>query len=221
MRPLEGAPPWDFEALVRRYAATRHAALDLGTGGGELLATLRPDLAARVVATEEWVANAPVAFRRLSPLGVHVLRAKSTCLPLRNSAFDLVVDRHEELLPSEVDRVLTPGGVFVTQQVGRHNWQELRRRFHRMSNFGDSRSEYSREFLDRGLAVETSEHDRRVAYPSLGEFVFMICVAPWEIPQFDVERDLEALLAFESDCLTGDGLVVTECRYLLVATKRR
>ena len=63
------------------------------------------------------------------------------------------------------------------------------------------------------------DHEFRVAYPSLGEFVFMLCVAPWEIPEFEVERDLDALLAFESDCLTDDGLVVTECRYLIDARK--
>jgi len=34
-----------------------------------------------------------------------------------------------------------------------------------------------------------------------------------------LERDLDALLALESDCLTKDGLVVTECRYLIVALK--
>ena len=219
LRQLEPGPPWDFEGLVRRLAATRRAALDLGTGGGELLAKLRPDVPHLAVATEEWVVNAPIAHRRLSSLGVHVVRAKSTRLPFRNSSFDIVVDRHEELSPAEVDRVLMPGGLLVTQQVGRHNWRELRQHFPRMTDFGDLRSEYVRGFVDCGFEVESSEHEFRVAYPSLGEFVFMLCVAPWEIPDFDVERDLDALLAFESDCLTKDGLVVTECRYLVIARK--
>ena len=58
-----------------------------------------------------------------------------------------------------------------------------------------------------------------MAYPSLGEFVFMLCVAPWEMPEGDVAHDLHAPLAFESDCLTEDGHVVTECRYLVVTRK--
>jgi len=47
----------------------------------------------------------------------------------------------------------------------------------------------------------------------------MLLVAPWTIPEFDVERDLDALLAFESAQGTEEGLVVTECRYLLVGRK--
>ena len=163
--------------------------------------------------------NAPIAFRRLSPLGVDVLRAQSLRLPLRNDSFDLIVDRHEEFSLSEVDRVLAAGGRFVTQQVGRHNWRELRRHMPRMTDFGDLRSAYVREFASRGFAVESLEHEFRVAYPSLGEFVFMLCIAPWEIPDFAVDRDLDSLLSFEAACLTQDGLVVTECRYLIVVRK--
>jgi len=216
---VDPGPPWDFEGVVRSYATQSRAALDLGTGGGELLASLRPALPRRAVATEPWIVNAPIAFRRLSPLGVHVVRAESTRLPFRNSSFDLIVDRHEEFSPGEVDRLLAPGGRFVTQQVGRSNWRELRRHISRMTDFGDLRSRYVREFVGRGFEVESLEHEFRVAYPSLGEFVFMLCIAPWEISDFSVDRDLEELLSLEADCLTQDGLVVTESRYLIVARK--
>jgi len=219
VRVLEPGLPWDYEELVRRYGTDRRATLDLGTGGGELLAALRRALRGRVVATEEWVVNAPVAFRRLSALGVHVVRARSSRLPFRDHSFDLVIDRHEEFDPGDVDRVLSPGGRFLSQQVGRHNWQELRRRLPRMTDWGDLRSAYVQEFRTRGFEVESREHEFQVAYPSLGEFAFMLCVAPWEIPDFHVERDLDALLAFESDCATSEGLVVTECRYLIDARK--
>jgi len=219
MRALEPGPPWDYEMLAKQYADGRRATLDLGTGGGELLASLRPALDGGVVATEEWVVNAPIAFRRLSPLGIHLVRSRSTRLPFRDSYFGLIIDRHEEFDPGEVERVLSPGGRFLTQQVGRHNWRELNQRFPRRTDWGDQRSGYVHALRDRGLEVESREHEARVAYPSLGEFVFMLCVAPWEIPDFATERDLDALLAFELDCTTSDGLVVTECRYLIDARK--
>lgn len=219
IRHLDAGPPWDFEGLVRGYATSCRSALDMGTGGGELLARLRADLPLRVVATEPWVVNAPIAFRRLTPLGVHVVRGESTRLPFLDCAFDLVLNRHEEFRPAEVDRILTPGGRFVTQQVGRHDWREVRRHIPRMTDFGDQRSSYVREFADRGFEVESAEHEFRVAYPSLGEFVFMLSVSPWEIPEFALTRDLDALLSFESECQTAEGLVVTESRYLVVARK--
>jgi len=211
--------PWSYADEVRQLARGATSVLDLGTGGGERLASLRDGLPSRVVATEEWHVNAPVARRRLAPVGVEVVRARSLDLPFAEGAFDLLIDRHEELEPSEVDRVLRSGGAFVTQQVGRRDWQELRPHFPRATDWGDLLERYSSELRGLGFAVETREHVTRVAYPSLGEFVYMLAVASWTIPDFDVEADLDALLALEADCASDDGFVVTEDRYLIIARK--
>ena len=39
-------------------------------------------------------------------------------LPLPDESFDLVINRHESFDPFEVYRILKPGGLFITQQVG-------------------------------------------------------------------------------------------------------
>ena len=86
-------------------------------------------------------------------------------------------------------------------------------------------TEQRRQALERlrpwaELIVERNEqHDYKVAYGSLGDLAFLLCVTPWSIPDFDVEHDLEALLAVEREYGTDDGIVVTESRYLLVAEK--
>jgi SAM-dependent methyltransferase len=220
VRLLEDGPAWDYEALVREYARDATSALDLGTGGGEFVARLRGALPRRTVVTEEWEVNAPVAHRRLGPLAVATVRCRSLTLPFADGAFDLVFDRHEELDPADVARVLAPGGRVVTQQVGRTNWQELQRHFPRMTDFGDIRGQYAHGFASAGLDVLCNEsHDYRVVYESLGDIVFMLLVAPWTIPDFDVERDLDGLLALEERCTTADGLVMTWSRFLLVAEK--
>lgn len=216
-RVLEDDKPWSYRALVREHAEAATAVLDLGTGGGERLAELRPALPRRVVATEEWHVNAPVAARRLTPLGVDVVQATTTALPFAGARFDLVIDRHEALEPAEIVRVLQPGGWAITQQVGMHHWQEAAARFPRWTDFGDHRRRYAEEFRALGCEVETREHHRRVAYPSLGAFAYMLLTAPWYVPGFDIERDLDALIALEGDCSTADGLVLTDCRYLLTA----
>ena len=218
-RVLGPPKPWDYAVHVRGLARGVSAVLDLGTGGGERLAELRDALPATVVATEEWHVNAPVAREWLAPLGVEVVCSSSLSLPFADGAFELVVNRHEELEPAEVDRVLRPGGVFLTQQVGRGNWQEIRARFPRAIERGDLLGEYSEGFRALGFEVHAREHRELVAYPSLGEFAYMLTVAPWTIPEFDVERDLDALLALEADCLGDEGFVVTEDRYLLTARK--
>lgn len=220
VRKLEPGPTWDYPALVREHARDRYAVLDMGTGGGELLSKLRGGLPARVVATEEWVVNAPIAYRRLTSLGIHLIWCRSFQLPFSDASFDLVLNRHEELEPHEVARVLRPAGRIVTQQVGKENWRELRGCFPRMTDFGDLFGEYSRGFEAAGLDVTTRlQHIYRVAYQSLGDVVFMLAVTPWTVPGFDLERDLEALLALEAGCKTEDGLVLTESRFLIIAEK--
>ncbi len=42
---------------------------------------------------------------------------------------------------------------------------------------------------------------------------------PWTIPEFDLERDLEALLELEVERQTDDGVVLTESRFLIIAEK--
>ena len=62
---------------------------------------------------------------RLSAIGAPVVHASSLHLPFGAGAFELVLNRHEELDPAEVARILAPGGRFLTQQVGSDNWREL------------------------------------------------------------------------------------------------
>ncbi len=192
----------------------------MGTGGGELISEIRHTLPSQVVATEEWRINAPIAKKHLAVLGVHVIRCRSLMLPFNESNFDLVLNRHEELEPSEVARILSPHGRVITQQVGGNNWKELRSHFPRMTNFGDLRSEYAMGFEAAGLRIISDvQHDYKVAYATLGEFVYMLGVSPWTIPRFDIENDIDSLLSFEAECHTEDGLVLTESRFLIVAEK--
>jgi SAM-dependent methyltransferase len=219
-RPLD-APAWDYARVVAGAARGRRSAVDLGTGGGERLARMRDALPPRLVATETWHVNAPIAYRALRPLGVDVVRAWSEdgALPFRDASFDLVIDRHEALDPAEVARVLEPGGTLVTQQVSAHHFQELRPHFPRKAVWPDHLAQYGSAFRSLGFDVETAHQDVRVAYPTLGEVVYMIAVAPWDIADFDLERDLDALLALEAECTTAEGMVLTECYYRLTATK--
>jgi SAM-dependent methyltransferase len=118
--------------------------LDMGTGGGEVLARLeRPR---RAVATEGYEPNVATAAARLAPLGIPVVRDEGAVdnvdqheaalrsgsggaagrLPFADGAFGIVANRHEAFLTSEVARVLAPCGWFVTQQVDCHFADDFR-----------------------------------------------------------------------------------------------
>lgn len=133
-RTATEALPWSYVDVVDSYAATSQRMLDMGTGGGEVLSRLRR--APVTVATEAWGPNAPIAARRLGPLGVSVVRDEGAPdnsmqdgtrgrLPFRSGSFDLITNRHEAFRASEATRVLAEGGMFVTQQVDYHSYDDF------------------------------------------------------------------------------------------------
>jgi len=193
----------------------------MGTGGGELFETLSSALVGRAVATESWSVNAPLAAVRLRPHGIVVVQSGSLRLPFRDAVFDVVLNRHEELEASEVARVLALEGTILTQQVGRNQWHELRTFFPRMQDFGDLFDRYRNGFQASGLnMVQAETHEWTAAYRGLGDIVFLLGIAPWEIPDFDpLGQDLPALLAAEDEFSTDQGIVLTESRFLLEAKK--
>ncbi|MGA7669203.1 MAG: methyltransferase domain-containing protein [Nitrolancea sp.] len=217
--PLEPGPPWDYEAIAQDHARTARRILDLGTGGGEVLERIIGGLDRPFVATEEWYTNAPVARARLAPLGGEVVRCSSLALPFCDASFDLVLDRHEELDPAEVVRVLVPGGRVVTQQVVPEHWPELTEFFPHRQRFPDHFALYAAAFESAGMRVDRAHHEHRVAYGSLGDVVFMLLTAPWTIPGFDPIKEIDALLAFEDAHGSDDGIVLTEGYYLIEGQK--
>jgi len=220
VRRLGPAAPWDYAATARGLLENVSAVLDLGTGGGERFAQMLAGFGGRAVATEEWVVNAPVAAARLRPLGAALVRCDSLRLPFADACFDLVLDRHEALDPSEVVRVLAPGGTVLTQQVW-HHCDELARFFPRRHDFGDHFSRYTAGFRDGGLVVvDEREHVTLNAYESLGEYVYELCITPWMIADFDpLGADLEALLDLERELTTPQGIVMSGGSYVIQARK--
>jgi SAM-dependent methyltransferase len=124
-RMVEDEPPWSYPGLARAALATAGDTLDVATGGGEMLASLAP-FSGRVRAVEGHQPNLPVAQRRLGPLGVEVFEGSTRLgMPFVDASFDLVLNRHGGFRPAEMARILKPGGVFLTQQVGGDNLQDL------------------------------------------------------------------------------------------------
>ncbi len=124
-RMTEDEPPWDFAQECRTALAGATSALDMGTGGGERLLALGAALPADTVATEGWPPNLAVARNALAPYGIEVVPYDAETddparrrMPFPTGRFDVVMNRHEAMLADETARVLSPGGVLLTQQVG-------------------------------------------------------------------------------------------------------
>ncbi|GAA2588818.1 hypothetical protein GCM10010411_22100 [Actinomadura fulvescens] len=114
-RATEQRPSWGYQRLMGERMARASAALDVQTGGGEVLAGV-PTLPPLVAATESWPPNVAKATRLLHPLGVVVVADEDEPpLPFADEAFDLVVSRHPVTVWwQELARVLRPGGTRAT-----------------------------------------------------------------------------------------------------------
>ena len=120
-----------------------------------------------------------------------------------------------------LSRILAPGGRFLTQQVGSDNWRELGDLLPAHDRLRAALSElYSQGLRESGLDIVYADtHERQTAFGGLGDIVYLLTVAPWTIPGFDVERDLDALLALERGLTREPGIVLTETRYIIGALK--
>src|SRR5450432_940401 len=198
-RVTEAEPPWDYAALARSAVSRSHDILDVATGGGEILSSLGP-FPGRVRATEGYVPNLAVARRRLEPLGISVFQANTTSgMPFEDAAFDLVINRHGGFRSEEMQRVLKPGGVFLSQQVGGDNLADL------VADFGarlvapdNTLARIAERFRALGCDVTRAEEWRGpVTFADVGAIVYFLKAVPWVVEGFNVTRHLPALEALE------------------------
>ena len=129
-RATEQRPSWGYARLLAGRMATAQAALDLQTGGGEVLAevlTSIPAVPPVLAATESWPPNLPIARRNLTAFKAIVVAVDDTAdLPFPPASFELVASRHPVVTRwDQVHRVLRPGGTYLSQQVGAGSVREL------------------------------------------------------------------------------------------------
>lgn len=196
-RATMSALPWSFEALARAALASAHDVLDVGTGGGERLATLvaSASRAASIVATERYAPNLAVARARLEPLGVAVVAAARSFLPFADASFDLVLDRHAGFRATEIARVLEPGGRFITQQIDPASYTARRLAFGREpAPPRDYLAELTFACRDAGLVIDDARRAEVIrTFADVGALVYHLRAVPWIVPGFSVAGDLEVL----------------------------
>jgi SAM-dependent methyltransferase len=214
---------WSYASIILPHVRAASSMLDMGTGGGEFLATLQP-LPERTIATEAYPPNVPVARSRLQPLGVTVCAVEEDgLLPFEDESFDLVINRHEAYDPVEVRRVLKRGGLFITQQVGGEDDLDL----NRLLGADDSHpyahwtmGYAARELEQHGWeVVDQRETFTFTRYFDVGAIIYYLQAAPWQIEGFSVEAYRDALWAVHRR-IGRDGYVdVRNHRFLLSARK--
>jgi SAM-dependent methyltransferase len=210
-------PSWSYPDLARPLVRRSASVLDLDTGGGELLAELAP-LPAHTVAVESWPRNYPAARERLGPFGVPV----RTELPAGENEFDLVLSRHGRLPAPDIARLLKPGGVVLTQQVGSDDLADLNtalgappplpRRWDAEAAVASLRA--------AGLRVtDVREEHPAVSFRDIAQVVHQLRTVPWQVRDFTAQR-YERALARLSAVIRARGEFTAQAHRFLVQAER-
>jgi SAM-dependent methyltransferase len=230
-RATEERPPWGYarmlgERMGALAAVAGAAALDLQTGGGEVLATV-PAAPQVLVATECWPPNIPVARHSLARLGARVVPMADELddLPFADESFDLVTSRHPVGVRwDEVARVLKPGGTYFSQDVGHGSVRELTEFM--MGPLPDS-DEPNRdpkwsvlEARQAGLEIaDLREFRGRMEFGDVAAVVHFLRKVVWIVPGFTVDRYSGRLLRLHDQIQEHGPFVATSVRFLIEARK--
>ena len=215
--------PWDYRAVIEEYLTPEMKIMDIDTGGGEFLLSLN-HTHGNTAATENYPPNVALCKEVLLPLGIDFRPGDGKGkLPFGESSFDMVINRHGDFNAKEIYRVLKPGGLFITQQVGAQNDREL------VSLLcGETQVPFpeqhlsiaSQQFEDAGFAILRGEEAfRPIRFFDVGALVWFARIISWEFPDFSVDTHLENLLSAQK-VLEEQGFIEGRIhRFLLVARK--
>ncbi|MEV7846077.1 class I SAM-dependent methyltransferase [Streptomyces cyaneofuscatus] len=224
-RATEQRPSWGYARAMAGRLGEARAALDIQTGGGEVLAAA-PKLPPVTVATESWPPNIARATALLHPLGaVVVADADEPPLPFGDAAFDLVVSRHPVTTWwEEIARVLAPGGTYFSQQVGPASVFELVEFFlgpqppevRRGRDPEDARAAAEAAGLE---VVELRLERLRTEFFDIGAVVYFLRKVIWMVPGFTVERYRPQLAALHRKIEEEGPFLAHTTRFLIEARK--
>ena len=223
-RATEERPSWGYSGLLAERMRWARAALDIQTGGGEVLSQV-PDPPQVLVATESWRPNIEVARRNLRRVRARVVEADDeAALPFLTGSFDLAVSRHPtDVVWEEIARVLQTGGTYLSQQVGAGSNRELTDAMMGPQEVSQDRSarRAAADAEAAGLEVaDLREQALRVEFYDVGAVVYFLRKVLWTVPGFTVDGYRERLAQLHEHIQTHGSFVSHAQRFLIEARKR-
>ena len=227
-RATEGRPSWRYLENLGTRMARASAVLDLQTGGGELFAQVlgrsveRPQFLA---ATESWLPNIEVARRNLHPFGVTVVHTPDEgAVPFEDESFELVCSRHPTVVVwKEIERLLRPGGIYFSQQIGAGTNSELANFFVAPRELPENQK--MQRMISRATEVGLKVLDAReeslpVAFFDIGAVVYFLRKVIWTVPDFSVDKYHDRLMDLH-ERIERDGSFTSHSQRIILEVEKR
>jgi SAM-dependent methyltransferase len=216
--------PWDYrEEVLKRLRPTDNL-LDMDTGDGGFLLSLRHPYEL-TSATESDGRDYEMCVEQLAPLGIRVMYCDvdEEELPFDSRSFDVVLSRHGGYMKDELFRVLKPGGLFITEQIGQRDNRALARRL--LPEFeppfpGHCLKNAAEAFRSNGFdIIYGQEYFPKLRFMDVGALVYFAHTVQWEFPGFSVDRCARELLALNEEVQEMGCIESLQHRFILAARK--
>ena len=223
-RIVSSTLPWSYTSkiLLRLRTTKIERFLDMGTGGGEFLSDNFQPFPKNSFATEAYPPNVPIARKRLESLGIKVIQVEEDGkLPFDDDYFDLIINQHEFYSDQEVFRILKPGGEFITKQVHQKNDLDLANLLKLPIDDEPWNVELaSQSLVNAGFEIiEKYESDMEVRVFDVGAIAYLLKIAPWGIPSFNLEEHIERLLPLQKMIEKEGYIKLNNPRFMIIAKK--
>lgn len=226
-RAMKGRPTWKYLARLSKRIVKATAVLDVQTGGGEGLAEMLSqieNLPVSLAATESWPPNVEIARQTLAPFGVSVVKVPDYGpLPFEDKSFDLVCSRHPTVtIWDQIKRVLKPGGIYFSQQIGAGTNSELTDFF--MGQQPISKNQRMDVAISRatvaGLEVlDAREESLPVTFFDIGAVIYFLRKVIWTVPDFSVEKYRDRLMVLH-ERIDLDGCFTSHSQRFILEARR-
>ncbi|VTR31446.1 Uncharacterized methyltransferase ycgJ [Actinobacillus pleuropneumoniae] len=216
---------WNFYDEVSKRCTSSDILLDIGTGGGENLLSIasKAALLVGIDLSHAMIETARNNKRKAAASNVRFVQMDAGMLQFPEAFFDLISCRHSPFRASEVARVLTDDGVFLTQQVRECDKTNLAQAFGRGQSSredGALMEDYKRELRLAGFRdIQCAEYDAVEYYEREEDLIFLLKHTPI-IPGFGQEEsDFRILQQFIEEHRTDLGIRTNSARFMIVARK--
>lgn len=216
--------PWDYKTLIKQYLKSDYNLLDMGTGGGEFLLSLNHPYEKTTI-IEGYLPNFRICENKLKPLGIKIYNyaGDEKLLLINDNEFDIVINRHESYDETEVYRILKPGGMFITQQVGAYNNKNLAAFFDEthIDQFPEMTLDKSiKRLIDNKFTIIYSdEYYPTLKFHDLGAIAYFARIISWEFLNFNVKDNIDKFLILQDELNTTGYISSKEHRFIIVAKK--
>ncbi|MDR1466399.1 MAG: class I SAM-dependent methyltransferase [Treponema sp.] len=219
-RVQEEPLPWDLRLITKKFLDRRQSLLDMFAGSADFINGFS-NLPPRITFVDRLPVDAPEQIWNVKDTRIHVKHSAGDCLlPFPNTSFDIILNRNSKYEISEVRRVLSPGGVFITQQIGGMNALDLCAALGMLIKItGRSLVQNAAAFVRAGLRlVDCGESLGKQRFYRIDDVIYYIKHVPLLVECFDSTASQQELSVLESvlerqgyfDCISHRYFLVVE-----------